>query len=117
AVSFLEFPYLVLGGAREATLDVAEEFGLDQLFRDCRTIHFHEWTLGAKAGRMQGAGHQFLAGSALSVDQHAAVGGGGDGYLLTQRFHGHTATNNLVTMAQDRKSTRLNSSHQIISYA
>ena len=45
---------------------------------------------------MQGAGDEFFASAALSVDQDAAVGGGGDSDLLAQRFDGNAFANDLV---------------------
>src|SRR5579859_6229546 len=86
--------------ASKAAFNVAKEFGLDQFLRDGRAIHLYKRAFGSQAGRVQSMGHQFLACSALSVDQHAAVRGGGDGNLLAQRFHGHAIADNLVAMPQ-----------------
>ena len=43
--------------------------------------------------------HQFLAGSTLAVDQHAAVGGGHQSELLAQSLHWNAFTDDLVARA------------------
>src|SRR5713101_155162 len=102
AVGLLELADLVLEGAGEAALDVAEQFGLDELFRDGGAIDFHEGAFVAQAGRVQRARHQLLARAALAIDEDAAVGGSGDGDLLAQRLHGHAVAVNLVALPQFR---------------
>src|SRR5260370_23797930 len=100
AVGFLEFADLVVRGPRKAAFDVAEEFRLDQFFRDGRASDFDERRLIAKAGSMQRASHEFLAGAALAIDQDPAVGRSGDGDLLPQRFHGHAFADHLIALVQ-----------------
>src|SRR6266849_230890 len=72
-VGFLKFPCFVLGSARKAALEMSEELGLDQLFRNCRAVHFHEGPLAAQACGMQRVSDEFLAGAALAINQNAAV--------------------------------------------
>ena len=77
-----------------------EELGLDQFLRNRRAIDFHERAFAAKARSVQRARNELFAGTALTVDQHAAVGRRGDGNLLAQRFHGNAVADNLVAVTQ-----------------
>ena len=54
---------------------VAEELALQQIARDRRRVHRHEGSVGAGAGRVDGARHQLLSGAALAGDQHGHVPG------------------------------------------
>src|SRR5207244_12902812 len=83
--------FLVLDGAGERALGVAEERALEQVVVERRAVLHHERFFRARAVVVDGARHQLLAGARLAVDEHGRL--------------------------RDRKSTRLNSSHQIISYA
>src|SRR4029077_2188995 len=61
---------------------------------------FHERALAAEAGSVQRASHKLLACTALTVDEHSAIGRGRDGNLLAQRFHGHTVADHLVAVTE-----------------
>ena len=74
AVGLLEFSDLVLVGAGEAALDVAEHLALDQLLGNRRAVDLHEGLGRARTHGVERARHQFLAGAALAVDQDAPVG-------------------------------------------
>ena len=100
AVGLLELADLVFGGAGEAAFDVAEQFGLDQLFGDGGAIHFDERLGAAQAGGVQGARDEFLAGAAFAIDEHAAVGGRGQGDLLAHGLHGNALADDVVARAE-----------------
>ena len=78
---------------------MAEQLALDQVFGNGGAVHFDERLGGARAAGMNGVRHQFLAGAALAVDQHAAVGGGHQGELLPQRLHGNAFADDLRARA------------------
>src|SRR5690606_37609625 len=61
---------LVAVGARERALDVAEQLGLEQVFRDCAAVERHERGVTAIALAVDEARDELLAGSALAGDQH-----------------------------------------------
>ena len=88
----------VIRGSGKTAFDMAEQFGLDQLFRDSGAVHFHERHSRALALCMQRSGDQFLARSAFPVNQHASVGWRGNGDELPQRFHGHAFAQQLVML-------------------
>src|SRR4029077_17904124 len=99
-VRFLKFADFVFGRASEASFDVAEELGLNQFFRDRGAINFHERSFVAKTGGMQRTRDEFLAGTTLAVNKHAAVGRRGYGNLLAQRLHGNAFADHLVAVAE-----------------
>jgi len=99
-IGLLKLADLVVHGAGEADLDVAEELGLDEFFRNCRAVDLYEWTFIAQAGRVQGTRDEFFARAAFPENQNAAVGGGGDGDLLAQRLHGNAFADDLMAMAE-----------------
>jgi hypothetical protein len=70
AIGHLELADLLLGGPREGAALVAEEFRLDQLFRNRRAIDLNETFAGAQTGAMNRACDQFLADTALSQNEH-----------------------------------------------
>ena len=74
AVGLLELADLLLGGAGERALLVAEQLGLDQLVGDRRAVDLHEALAAAQAVAVDRARHQFLAHAALAPDQHGRVG-------------------------------------------
>ena len=82
--------------ASETALDVSEQLTFDQFFGDCRTVDFNERLGRARAERMNGVRHQFFAGSALAINQNAAVGARHQGHLLAQRFHRHALANDAM---------------------
>src|SRR6202030_2489634 len=100
AVGLLKFTDLVFRRAGKAALNVPEELGLDQFLRNGRAIDFHERALAAKARSVQRARNQLFARTALTVDQHAAVGRRRDGNLLAHRFHGNAVADNLVAITE-----------------
>src|SRR5262249_10065564 len=100
AVGLLELAHLVFGGAREAPLDMTEELGFDQLFRDGRAVHLDEGAVAALAGRVERPSDQLLAGAAFAVDEHAAVGRRGECDLLAQRLHRYAFTDHLVALLE-----------------
>ena len=82
--------------AREAAFDVSEQLALDQLFRNRRAVDFHEGFGFPRAQGVDGVRHQLFPGTALAVDQHAAVGRGHQLHLLAQRLHGHAVADDAV---------------------
>src|SRR5712691_9641370 len=100
AIGLLKFTDLVFRRAGKAALNVPEELGLDQFLRNRRAIDFYERAFAAKARRVQRARNLLFACTALTVDQHAAVGRRRDGNLLAQRFHGNALADNLVAVTQ-----------------
>ena len=80
---------------REAAFHVAEQFALDQAFRDRRAVHFDERLRRARAQRVQRVRRQFLACAALAVDQHTAVGARHQRELLAQGLHGHAVADDV----------------------
>src|SRR5690348_13408266 len=79
---------------------MTEKLRFNKFFRDGGTIHFNEGPLAAEAGGVQRVSHEFFAGAAFTVDEHAAVGGCCDGNLLAQRFHWHAVPDDLIAMAK-----------------
>src|ERR1700728_929975 len=67
-------------------MPIAEEFGLDMVLGNCRAVQFDKDTVASKALRVDGARYQLLAGTRLTVNQHAAIGGSHQSDLLPQRF-------------------------------
>ena len=61
------------GGAGEGAGDVAEQFALDQAFRNRRAVDRHKGLLAALAGLVQLAGEDFLAAAGFALDQHRQV--------------------------------------------
>src|SRR5205814_9939602 len=74
AVSLLDFADLLLGGAGERPLFMAEELGLDQLLGDRRAIHLDESLAAAQAVAMDRTRDQLLADAALAVNEHRRIG-------------------------------------------
>ncbi len=66
---------------------MAEELRLDQLARERGAVELLERPLRARAERVDGAGDELLAGSALARDQHAGGAPGGAPDLLDQALH------------------------------
>jgi len=54
-------------------LFVAEQFRFDQRFRDRTAGYGDKWAAGPASRVVDGAGDQFLAGGALSGDEHGCV--------------------------------------------
>jgi hypothetical protein len=68
-------------GAGERSLFMAEEFAFQEAFRDRRAIEPDVTRVAPRAGGVQRAGDQFLAGAAFAEDEHR---GGGAGHGLNQ---------------------------------
>src|SRR5207247_844915 len=66
AIGLLELADLLLGGARERSLLVPEQLGLDQLLGDGGAVHLHEPLAAAQAVAMDGPRDELLADAALS---------------------------------------------------
>ena len=65
----LEQPRLVVGGAGERAAHVAEQLALEQRLDHRRAVDGDEAAVAARAGAMQRAGDQLLAGAGLAGDQ------------------------------------------------
>src|SRR5881409_4235179 len=72
----LEPADLACDGAREGSLLVTEQFTLDQSRRQGCTIHFDEGLAPPRAQVVQRSGHELLARSRLTGDQHRRSGRG-----------------------------------------
>ncbi len=59
--------------AGESSLHIAEEFRFDERGYQSGTVHGHERLFAARAGKMDGAGHEFLARPALPENQHRII--------------------------------------------
>lgn len=68
-------PGLTLVRTGEGALLMAEQFGLDQVLGNSPAVDGNEGLLAALRLAVQGARHQFLAGTALTSDQHRRLGG------------------------------------------
>lgn len=64
---------LVLKGAGEGALDVAEEFAFKEGFDDGGTVEGNEWSGGGGAKLVEGFGDQLFAGSGGAGDEQGAV--------------------------------------------
>ena len=73
AVGFLEAAVAGLGGAGEAARFVAEQLGLDQVFRQRRAVHDDQRPRPARRQMVEALGDQLLAGAALADHQHRPV--------------------------------------------
>ncbi len=69
---------LVLIGSGKSALQVSEEFAFQQSLGKGAAVHGYERLGGARRTNVNGAGYQFLTGTALTVNQNGA-GGGSDG--------------------------------------
>ncbi len=66
---------------------MAEEFALQQLVRDRRTVEGDEVLVRAVGEVMYGSRHQLLTGPRLTLDQHGGIGGGNLLDHLEEREH------------------------------
>src|SRR5262245_1523953 len=80
----LEEPFLVGLGARKGTLLVPEQFGLDQVLRNGRTVYLDEGALGPLGVVVDRVGDQLLAGAVLPLNQDIGVAAG---YAFHQLEH------------------------------
>ena len=70
AVSGVEQAGLVTVGAGKGALAIAEQFALQQVLRQRRTVLHDERLAAPRAAIVDGAGNQFLAGTGLASEQH-----------------------------------------------
>ena len=75
AVGRLETAGLVLDGAGERPLDVAEQLAFQQALGQGAAVDADVGAVGAAAEAMDGAGDEFLAGAGLADDEHAGLSG------------------------------------------
>ncbi len=98
AVGPLELTDLVLQHAGETALAMAEQLAFDHLFGNGGAVDLDEGVVGARAGGMDRAGDQFLARTAFSKDQDAAIGGGHELQLLPQRLHRNAFADDAIAL-------------------
>jgi hypothetical protein len=67
-------PFLRARRTIEGAFLVAEEFGFQEIFGHGAAVDGNEGLIAARAGVVNGARQQFLAGAALAGQQHAGVG-------------------------------------------
>ena len=84
AVGRLKEAFAVVVGAGERALAIAKELGFEQLLRDGAAVDWHEGHRAAHAHFVNGARHQFLAGSRFAADQHRRHAAR---HFLDQRAH------------------------------
>ena len=75
-VGGLELADLLVGRPGEGALLVAEQLAFQQRLGDGGAVQADERAFLARAGVVDGAGDQLLAGAAFAADQHGGVGGG-----------------------------------------
>ena len=76
AVGLLELAFALFDGRGEGSALVAEEFALDQLRRDGRTVDLDERGRGTDALGMEPAGHELFARAVFARDQHTGLARG-----------------------------------------
>ena len=81
-------------GAGEGAFFVAEQFGFNKVFRNCRHVQGDERVSCSGAVIVQGLGHQFFTGAALTVDQYGDVGVRQPANGPENLLHGRGFTNN-----------------------
>ena len=79
---------------------MSEQFAFDEFFGNRCAIHFDERRVGAVAHEVNIAADEFLAGSAFTVDQNAAVGRRHDGDLFAQRLDRNAFTDDVKSLFQ-----------------
>ncbi|MNP14098.1 hypothetical protein D3C76_1064090 [compost metagenome] len=57
----------------EGAFAIAEQLGLDQTFRDGGAVDRNKGFVGTRAGLVQGARHDLLAGAGLTQQQHRQI--------------------------------------------
>src|SRR5882724_11312819 len=73
-IRVLELAWFAPMRARECTLLVAEELGLEQPLRNRGTVDLDEGPVAPDRSRVDGAGDEVLAHAALASDQHRRIG-------------------------------------------
>src|SRR5262249_23191396 len=69
-----ESPDPPLDRSGERAFLMAEQLAFDQPTRQRGAVDLDEWFIAAGAGRMDGAGKKFLAGTGLAGDEHGSIG-------------------------------------------
>ena len=69
----LEAAFALDDGIGERAFLVTEEFAFDQVLRHGGAVELDEGRVGARALAVERAGHQFLAGAALALDEHGGL--------------------------------------------
>src|SRR3954466_14966776 len=117
ALGHFEAAWLVFNRAGERAALVAEELGLDQIFREQRAAHGDEGLVPAAARVMQQVGDYFLAGAALAGDDHAAVALADDLDEIEDRAHPRAVANDDIVWRKRawRLHTTTSSSNSLIS--
>ncbi len=87
AIGGFEQTFLRARGAGKGAAFVAEQFGLQQILGHRTAIDGDERLVAARAGLVNGARQQFLAGAALAGQQHARIGSGHHVGLRQFVFH------------------------------
>src|SRR5208283_2333084 len=83
-------------GVGKGALFVSEELSLDEVLRQSRAIDADKGFLRSGAQRNNGPRHQFLAGSALSTDQHRAGALGDPANRVVDVPHGLAAADQVA---------------------
>src|SRR5206468_11183215 len=83
----LEFAGLLPVGARECALLVTEQLVIEQLAGKRRAIHLQELPMDARRRQVNGPGHDFLADSALTLQQYGDVESGHLRDQVPNRLH------------------------------
>src|SRR5256885_12315037 len=107
---------------------MAEELGVDQGLGQRAAVDGDKGATAARAQAVDVAGHHFLVGAAVAQDEDAGLAGGHLSHGLEQGLRGRVlqyprrGRGAVIVRGRgcgrgDRKSTRLNSSHLVISYA
>jgi hypothetical protein len=83
AIGVFECALVFLAGGRAG----AEQLDVQLLLGHARAADHHERSRAARAGLVQGARQQFLAGAALAEDEYAGIGAGHHVCLRKALFH------------------------------
>ena len=80
----------------ERALFVAEQFALEQRFRDGRAIHFDQWTGRARAPGVDDVGQHFLAHAAFTGDEDPTFRRGDERNVAKQRLQQRTPSDDVT---------------------
>src|SRR5438309_1800673 len=83
----LEFAGLLPVGVGECALLVTEQLGFEQLAGKRRAIHLQELPMDARRRQVNGPGHDFLADSALTLQQYGDIESGHLRDQVPNRLH------------------------------
>ena len=87
--------------ACECALLVAEEFALEEVFRDGGAIDREEAAVAAGAVIVNRTGHEFLARSALAGDHHSGIAAGHAAHHFENLLHGLGTADDFIPMLLD----------------